>query len=117
MGRQENNKIKEIMLDAGPSKRLFRVNSGMAWAGKIIGHEKNKIAILNPRPFWGMPEGTPDIIGWESVTITPEMVGRKIAVFTAVEIKTCGTATTPEQNNFINQLKSMGGKGEIKIYK
>src|ERR1700722_4368372 len=33
------------------------------------------------------PTGMPDYLGWTEVTITPDMVGQKIAVFTAAEIK------------------------------
>ena len=30
---------------------------------------------------------TPDLIGWTSVMVTPEMVGTKVAVFTGIEVK------------------------------
>lgn len=28
-----------------------------------------------------------DLIGWQSVTVTPDMVGRKVAIFTSIECK------------------------------
>ena len=37
-----------------------------------------------------MPEGFPDLVGWTEITVTPEMVGRTIAVFTAEEVKATG---------------------------
>jgi hypothetical protein len=113
MGQKENKIIKEFLIDCPSGMRVFRVNSGMAWTGKITGKSKTEIVLKNPRPFWGMPEGTPDIIGWMSCTVTPDMVGQKIAVFYAREIKTCRTATTEEQSNFLKKLNEMGGDGEI----
>lgn len=114
MGYKETKEIKDILLDAKENERLFRVNSGMGWTGKMIYKTKNTITLLNPRPFHGMPEGTPDMIGWESQIITPDRIGGIIAVFKAIEIKTGKTKTTPEQNNFLNTLNKMGGIGEIR---
>lgn len=57
-----------------------------------------------------------DLIGITKVTITPEMVGQTLGVFTAIEVKK--EAWNPNkkfdsreraQNNFINWVKSMGG--------
>jgi hypothetical protein len=64
----------------------------------------------------GDPGGS-DLLGWKSVTITPEMVGKKIAVFTALECKIPGWKPSGaaqikhynEQLNFINAVKDAGG--------
>jgi len=37
---------------------------------------------------YGLCPGSADLIGFVPVTITPEMVGRRVAVFLAVECKT-----------------------------
>ncbi len=37
---------------------------------------------------YGLFNGSADIIGLKTVTITPEMVGQKVAVFLSVEVKT-----------------------------
>ena len=58
-----------------------------------------------------------DLIGITSITITPEMVGRTIGVFTAIEVKTEGWETSKakltdreqHQVNFINWVISRGG--------
>ena len=55
-----------------------------------------------------MLPGTSDLIGWESVEITPAMVGKRIAVFVAVEVKDLDEATE-EQLNFIEQVRAAGG--------
>ena len=52
--------------------------------------------------------GTSDAIGLHSVTITPEMVGRQIAVFTAIEAKD-GADLTAQQRAFILNVHRMGG--------
>lgn len=57
----------------------------------------------------GLCVGSSDLIGWTTVEITPEMVGRKVAVFTALELKTKKLQATKEQLNFIEQVKLSGG--------
>lgn len=56
----------------------------------------------------GNPGGS-DLIGWTPVTITPDMVGRTVAVFTAVEVKTPKGKPTEAQINFLHQVKQSGG--------
>lgn len=53
-------------------------------------------------------KGTSDLIGWKTIEITPEMVGRHVAVFTAIEVKDLGKPT-PEQQAFIRQVVEAGG--------
>jgi hypothetical protein len=113
VGYKENIKIKEILSELKLNERLFRVNCGMAWTGKVINKIKNKIVLENPRPFYGMPEGTSDLIGFTSIEITKEMVGNKIAVFTAIEVKTKNVTTSEEQNNFIKMVQDLGGIAKI----
>lgn len=61
----------------------------------------------------GLCEGSSDLIGWTTVEITPEMVGRKVAVFTAVEVKVPGKRPTAEQVNFLAQVRTAGGIAEV----
>ena len=53
--------------------------------------------------------GGADLLGWQSVTITPDMVGKKVAIFCAIETKREGGRIKPEQQNFIDQVKKAGG--------
>jgi hypothetical protein len=53
--------------------------------------------------------GASDGIGWMPVTITPDMVGTRVAVMIAVETKTSSGPVTDEQLNFINQVIESGG--------
>lgn len=52
--------------------------------------------------------GPSDWIGWRTFTITPEMVGQRIAVFAAVESKDLAKPT-PEQLQFIANVQEAGG--------
>lgn len=46
--------------------------------------------------------GSPDFIGWTEIEITQDMVGLKLPIFTAIEVKSsCGTLTE-------NQIKWRG---------
>lgn len=56
-----------------------------------------------------------DLIGITIVTVTPEMIGQKLAVYTAVEVKKPGWRYNPKdkkevaQKNYINWIKNMFG--------
>lgn len=58
---------------------------------------------------YGLTVGSSDLIGWNSIVITPEMVGKKVAVFTAIEMKSSTTRTTKDQLNFIENVRAAGG--------
>ncbi len=109
MGAKEKNLINEYLLNLPENVRMFRTNSGMGWAGKSV--KKGDITLIkNARPFHGMPEGWPDLTGWETVVITPDMVGQKIAVFSVVEVKTGSTKLSKKQNQFKELILKMGGR-------
>lgn len=59
----------------------------------------------------GLCKGSSDLIGWTQKTITPDMVGTTIAVFTAVECKrkSVKNNTTDNQDDFIEKVLSAGG--------
>ena len=61
----------------------------------------------------GLCKGSADLVGWQSVTITPEMVGQQVAVFLSVEVKGERTRVTPEQQNWAAFVKKCGGKAVI----
>jgi hypothetical protein len=62
---------------------------------------------------FGLCKGSSDLIGWTPVTITADMVGKKIAAFTAIEVKTPTGRATDEQINFLHRLAQDGGIGGI----
>lgn len=116
----ETNLQKLIML--GVSKlgttTIFRNNVGMGWIGKSkrISQPTNvklmpgDILIQNGRPLHaGLCEGSSDLVGWTERTVTPEMVGKKVAIFTAVEVKTDAGRVSAQQMNFISRVRQAGG--------
>lgn len=69
---------------------------------EIIKSRHIKYGLFNP--------GGLDAIGWQSIEITPAMVGARVAVFTAVDAKTAGYPTLSEgQRNFVRQVTQAGG--------
>lgn len=105
--------IRAILLNPEQGEHLFRANSGIAWAGEIIRKTKDTITLKNPRPFKGQEEGFSDLFGWTEKIVTPEMVGEKVAIFTAKEVKTPGVSVTAEQKKFIQKVRDAGGIGEV----
>lgn len=57
----------------------------------------------------GLCVGSSDLIGWTPLVITPEMVGRTLAIFTAIETKVPKKDATTEQGRFLVAVESAGG--------
>jgi len=77
--------------------RLFRNNTGT-------------LRDANGRPVnFGLCKGSADLIGWRTVTITPEMVGQQIAIFTSIEVKSSSGRVKPEQQQWLNAVQAAGG--------
>ncbi|HUQ93849.1 MAG TPA: VRR-NUC domain-containing protein [Bryobacteraceae bacterium] len=82
----------------------------MGWVGIIESRQGDRITLRDARPFHaGLCTGSSDLIGWTPVTVTPEMVGRKVAVFTAVEVKGEKGKIRPEQARFNAAVNEAGG--------
>jgi hypothetical protein len=58
---------------------------------------------------FGLARGSADLIGWRTVTITPDMVGQQIAVFTSIEVKTPTGRVRPEQQAWLAAVQGSGG--------
>lgn len=85
-------------LGARPDCRLFRNNVGVARYpdGSTVAY--------------GLCPGSSDLIGMTSVQITPDMVGRRLAVFTAIEVKNQAKAKRQDnQKSFIAMVRERGG--------
>ena len=109
--KKELNIQKKIMLAVSKLQtKIFRNNVGTAWTGKTQKTKDGGIYIKDPRPFKaGLCVGSSDLIGWTTKTVTPEMVGQKVAIFTALEIKTQKGVASDQQKNFIRVVKEAGG--------
>lgn len=118
MGIKEKNLFIERLGNLKPNERLFRINAGMGWiaAKKDTIIKRNKdggttVLLKNARPFHGAPEGWLDLCGWTEIIITPDMVGKNVAVFTFEEGKTGKQRIVKEsaQDKFKNLIIRMGG--------
>jgi hypothetical protein len=91
-----------IRLDLGSRQdtRLFRFQCGTF---RLI--DERYITV-------GVP-GMSDTQGWHAVRITPEMVGRYVPIYTAIEVKALGGRTDKKrlalQTSFIATVRAYGG--------
>lgn len=87
-----------LALGSRSDLRLFRNNTG---------------TLPDPRtgrPIrFGLAKGSADLIGLRTVTVTPDMVGQRLAVFTSIEVKTATGRLMPEQRNWLEMVRERGG--------
>jgi hypothetical protein len=77
--------------------RLFRNNTGT-------------LKDQHGRPVsFGLCKGSADLIGYRTVTITPDMVGQQVAVFLSIEVKTPTGRIRPEQQAWMETVQAAGG--------
>jgi hypothetical protein len=62
---------------------------------------------------FGLCKGSSDLIGLRSLEITPEMVGRRLAQFVALEVKTESGTVSTEQRAFLRLVQQLGGLGAV----
>lgn len=109
--------LRRLMLAfTGIGARLFRNQVGEGWYGNAIYNGTGSmfdvpiVTIKYPRKLSaGLCVGSSDLIGWHSVEITPEMVGRRVAIFVAVEAKSDNGRASDEQGNFLKAVSDAGG--------
>lgn len=87
MGQLENNLRIETEKKLTPDQRLWRANCGLGWAGKVVDCKNGILKLIKFSKLELFPSGTPDMIGFDSIVITPEMVGKRVAVFVGSELK------------------------------
>jgi hypothetical protein len=111
----EANFMRRVMLQATKrGNRLFRNNVALGWVGKLVAKENGRVVLDNARPLHaGLCVGSSDLIGWTRVTITPDMVGLQIAVFTGVETKSSRGVVRQEQQLFQSTVRTSGGIAEV----
>ncbi len=62
---------------------------------------------------FGLCPGSADLVGYSTVTVTPDMVGQTVAVFTAVEVKAPTGRPTPQQTAWLEHIRAAGGRAGI----
>ena len=114
--------LKQFMM--GYSKlgwRLFRAYSGQIFTGQpTIFNKRASIQVLpgdillrGARRLAGLPVGFADLFGYTVMEITQDMVGRKVPIFTACEVKYGSTRSTKQQRAFIQLINDAGGIAAI----
>jgi hypothetical protein len=58
---------------------------------------------------FGLARGSADLIGWRTITVTPDMVGTRLAVFCSIEVKTTTGRLTPQQRHWLEAVHQAGG--------
>ena len=114
-----------LKCSSGPT-RLWRNNVGTGWAGQAmritaanrftIGQtlQPGDVVVRQGRPLHaGLCVGSGDLIGYSTVEVTPEMVGRRVAVFASVEVKAPKGRVSPEQAAFAQHIQQAGGLAGI----
>jgi VRR-NUC domain len=99
MSEQHVQQAIRLALGTRPDVTLWRNN-----CGKLPDPRTNRwveFGVANP--------GGSDLIGLRTVTIGPEHIGRTMAVFSACEVKTPTGRVRPEQQRFIDFVRSRGG--------
>lgn len=98
--------------------RLFRNSVGRGWCGRETKFQNAQtvtvfpgdVLIRNARPLHaGLATGSADLIGLQSVTITPDMIGRTLAVFVSLEAKQGAGRLSREQKDWGEMVRQMGG--------
>ena len=105
----------QVRAELSPLGIFFRCNVGQGYTGsEIVKLPLGSMLIKNARPFsTGLPIGTSDLIGAVPVKITPDMIGQTVAVFTAIEVKTSTGRVRPEQQNFLDVMRSAGARSGV----
>jgi hypothetical protein len=100
MANAETTVQQEIRLALGthPDARIFRNQVG---------------SLPDPRTgrlvTFGLAKGSADLIGWRTITVTPAMVGQRIAVFLSIEVKVPKGRVRPEQQAWQAAVQQAGG--------
>lgn len=114
---------QRILLACGRGdSRLFRNNVALGWVGQpqvirqpvTLQLQPGDVVIRNARPLHaGLCPGSADLIGWRTITITPDIVGHPIAVFTSIEVKAPRGRASAEQLAWDATVRRAGGLSGI----
>jgi len=88
-------------LGSRPDTRVFRNHTG---------------SVQDQAGRWhtfGLAKGSADLIGWQTLIITQDMVGTKVAQFLSVEVKTFTGRVRPEQEAWARTVNAHGGRAII----
>ncbi len=94
---RESEILARVRLALGRVAKLFRNNVG--------GYRDEGGRLIR----YGLCEGSSDLIGYYPYIITHDDIGRRIAIFTAIEVKAQSGKPTQAQLDFIGAVRRDGG--------
>lgn len=96
---------------ARPGIRLFNNPVGEGWIGKPVrSAQKDRLTLIAPRRIvYGLCPGSTDLVGFRSIVITADMIGKTIAQIVAPEVKTGQGQLQGSQSPFIETIRNAGG--------
>lgn len=102
MALEETNIANEIRIEmAKNGASLFKNVRGLFYT-----RDKKRLVLAGL-----LADGASDLIGFRRVIVTPEMVGKTVAVFVAIEVKTLNPKryASQQQKDFIAAVIESGG--------
>ena len=81
--------------------------------GAIPVKKGDRVTIGGQRISYGLFPGSSDYVGWDETVITPDMVGKTVAVFTSIEIKTENDKLSDKQRRWNAAVRRSGGIAEV----
>lgn len=108
-------RIQDALCRAHQDVRVWRNNVGTAWTAKKIRHNMDgSITLFGAYKIrFGLCNGSADLIGPTPYVIKPEDVGKSVAIFTAIEVKTARGKAALTQKRFMSMVRGVGGRARI----
>lgn len=103
--QKETSVWKSLLLFLSPLG--YRLSRNQRYRGQIVSGGNITNAWADCGVFG---DGGSDLIGYRIIEVTPDMVGKKMALFVAIETKIHGGARSKEQKNFIERVQQDGGE-------
>jgi len=113
MGAPEKEIFREYLGALRPDQRRFRIVSVSAWVGKARRLKNGDVVLRGARRVRTAVPGMFDFIGWDSVVVTPDMVGQTLAVFCGDEVKSEHDRLSKWQRMLGECLRRMGGRWNV----
>lgn len=111
----ESDILKQIQTLSTGDVRLWRNQIGQGYQGLVVKKTLHTITLAQYRHInFGIPGvGGSDLIGLSSTIITPAMVGKRVAIFTAIEVKSETGKPTHMQTAFTGTIHLLGGHAGV----
>lgn len=118
MGWRETDTINRWLKRWNRWGIMFRVHVGTYWAGRVVKRWSSGgvqyVTLAAAQTVQMGVTGQSDYNGWHSMVITPDMVGRTVAVYVAMEGKAGERGVLSDaQRRHLEVVKKAGGIGIV----